>query len=58
MANIETSILVHHKQDGDSRDSLMVNNMNQRLKRSVLTVLLVLGTLAACALVNILPGIF
>jgi membrane protein YqaA with SNARE-associated domain len=42
---------MHHRPEGDSGESLMANKMSQRLRRLVLTMLLVMSTLAVCALV-------
>ncbi len=51
MPNIETSILIHHKEEVNDSEPRMTNNINQKSMKSVLTVLLVLSMVAVCVLV-------
>jgi membrane protein YqaA with SNARE-associated domain len=46
---METSIPIRHEKEGDSRECLMASKMSQKLRKSVLTMLLVMSTFAVCA---------
>jgi membrane protein YqaA with SNARE-associated domain len=51
MANIETNGLICNREEGNSRESLKEKIINQKSRKSMVAMLLVLSTLVTCAVV-------